>query len=80
MSVGIDQTGENDGVFELHGRNIVGSRNRRIRTDGLEPTVRSYENGATIDRSAFNGENPPGGEPPRPHVSEAEWASGRLPP
>jgi hypothetical protein len=27
MGVGIDQTRENDGVFELHRRNILGSRN-----------------------------------------------------
>jgi hypothetical protein len=58
MSVSVDQTWQNDGVFELHGRNTMGSRNDRIGTDGLEPPVRSYQNRAMLDSATVNRDQP----------------------
>lgn len=80
MSVGIDEAGEYDGIFELRGRNTMGSRNCRIGTNGLEASVQPNQNGATLDGGTFYGNHPLGGQTPRPHVRDADWALGRLPP
>src|SRR5919107_6030397 len=77
VSVGIDETGNEDGVGKLLCRHTRRPRDCCIGTNGRDSAVGLNQNGTTLLRGGVDRQQPAGREPAGWTVS-ADWASGRF--